>query len=72
MGDQLAVALQNAELLANAEARAKRQAYLNEISTQLHQSADVETIVGIGLRALSKQLNGTAVELELGRQTKTS
>lgn len=72
MGDQLAVAIQNAQLLANAEARAKRQAYLNEISTQLHQSADVETIVGIGLRALSKQLKGTAVELELGRQTKTS
>ena len=71
MGDQLAVAIQNAQLLANAEARAKRQAYLNEISTQLHQSTDVETIVSIGLRALSKQLNGTAVELQLGRQTKT-
>ncbi len=72
MGDQLAVAIQNAQLLATAEASAKRQAYLNEISTQLHQSADVETIVGIGLRALSKQLNGTAVELQLGRPTKTS
>lgn len=72
MGDQLAVAIQNAQLLANAEARAKRQADLNEISAQLHQSADVETIVGIGLRALSKQLNGTAVELQLGRQTEPS
>lgn len=68
MGDQLAVAIQNAQLLANAEARVRRQAYLNEISAQLHQSADVETIVEIGLRALSKQLNGTAVELQLGRQ----
>ncbi len=72
MGDQLAVAIQNAQLLANAESRVKRQAFLNEISTQLHQSADVETIVGIGLRALSKQLNGTAVELQLGRKTETS
>jgi GAF domain-containing protein len=72
MGDQLAVAIQNAQLLANAEARAKRQADLNEISAQLHQSADVETIIGIGLRALSKQLKGTAVELQLGRQTKPS
>ncbi len=71
MGDQLAVAIQNAQLLAHAEARAQRQAYLNEISAQLHQSADVETIVGIGLRALSKQLNGTAVELQLGRQKQT-
>lgn len=72
MGDQLAVAIQNAQLLAYAEARAQRQAYLNEISAQLHQSADVETIVGIGLRALSKQLNGTAVELQLGRQKQPS
>ncbi len=70
MGDQLAVAIQNAQLLANAESRAQRQATLNEISAQLHQSADVEAIVGIGLRALSKQLNGTAVELQLGRQAK--
>ncbi len=71
MGDQLAVAIQNAQLLAHAEARAQRQAYLNEISAQLHQSADVETIVSLGLRALSKQLQGTAVELQLGRQKQT-
>ena len=71
MGDQLAVAMQNAQLLAYTQARAQRQAYLNEISAQLHQSADVETIVGIGLRALSKQLKGTAVELQLGRQKQT-
>ncbi|MCA9943512.1 MAG: GAF domain-containing protein [Anaerolineales bacterium] len=72
MGDQLAVAIQNAQLLANAESRAKRQAFLNKISAQLHQSTDVETIVGIGLSALSKQLDGTAVELQLGRQKETS
>lgn len=72
MADQLAVAIQNAQLLSKAQAQAERQQYLNEISTQLHQSADVETIVGIGLRALSKQLNGTAVELQLGRPKQTS
>ena len=72
MGDQLAVAIQNAQLLAYAESRAKRQAYLNEISAELHQSADVEKIVSIGLRALSKQLNGTAVELQLGRRIENS
>ncbi|MCP4417586.1 MAG: GAF domain-containing protein [Chloroflexi bacterium] len=71
MGDQLAVAIQNAQFLARAEARAQRQAYLNEISAKLHQSADVETIVEIGLQALSKQLAGTAVELQLGRQKPT-
>lgn len=72
MGDQLAVAIQNAQLLAHTEARAQRQAYLNEISAQLHQSADVEAIVGIGLKALAKQLPGTAVALQLGRQAEKS
>ncbi|MCA9916537.1 MAG: GAF domain-containing protein [Anaerolineales bacterium] len=72
MGDQLAIAIQNAQLLAHAESRAQRQAYLNEISAQLHQSADVETIVGIGLQALTKQLAGTAVTLQLGRQPENS
>lgn len=72
MADQLAVAIQNAQLLARAESRAQRQAALNAISTQLHQSTDVETIVGIGLHALSRQLAGTAVELQLGRNTEKS
>lgn len=72
MGDQLAVAIQNAQLLARAESRAQQQAYLNAISAQLHQSADVETIVNVGLRALSKQLAGTAVELQLGRNLEKS
>lgn len=68
MGDQLAVAIQNAQLLIRAEARTQRQMYLNEISARLHQSSDVDTIVGIGLQALAKQLAGTAVALQLGRQ----
>jgi GAF domain-containing protein len=72
MGDQLAVAIQNAQFLARAEARTQRQTYLNEISAKLHQSANVETIVEIGLQALSQQLAGTAVELQLGRQKQTS
>ncbi|WP_420627649.1 GAF domain-containing protein [Candidatus Leptofilum sp.] len=72
MGEQLAVAIQNARLLAEAESRAQQQAYLNEISAKMHQSADVEAIVGVGLQALSKQLNGTAVALQLGRQKENS
>ncbi len=72
MGDQLAVAIQNARFLARAEARAQRQTTLNEISAELHQSTDVETIVKIGLQALSQQLAGTAVELQLGRQKPNS
>ncbi len=63
----LAIAIQNARLLGQAEARAQRQLNLNRISTQLHQTADVENIVGLGLRALSDVVEGDAVSLHLGR-----
>lgn len=67
MSDQLATAIDNAQLLAEAQARARRQHTLNEISTRLHSTADVEKIVGIGLQALSEQLQGAKVALHLGR-----
>jgi GAF domain-containing protein/HAMP domain-containing protein len=67
MSDQLATAIDNAQLLAEAQARARRQRALNEISTRLHDTADVEQIVGIGLQALSEHLQGAKVALRLGR-----
>jgi GAF domain-containing protein len=69
MSDQLASAIDGASLLAQTEARARRQQHLNEVSAQLHQTADVERIIRIGMEALSEQLNGLPLELRLG-QTK--
>ena len=63
----LASAIQNARLLAQAEDRAQRQLKLNRIGAQLHQTADVENIVGLGLRALSDMAAGGTVDLRLGR-----
>ncbi len=71
MSDQLATAIDNARLLAQTEAQARRQRLLNEVSTSLHRAADVEKIVEIGLRALSEQLGGAKVELKLGHPTTT-
>ncbi|MCP4358004.1 MAG: GAF domain-containing protein [Chloroflexi bacterium] len=65
--DQLGIAIENARLLARVEARAQRQETLAQISAQLHQIADVEEIVNVGLRALSEHLDGAAVSLQLGR-----
>jgi GAF domain-containing protein len=67
MGDQLATAIQNALLLAETERRAQRQKALNDVSARLHQTADIEEIVKIGLTAISEQLDGAAVQLQLGR-----
>ncbi len=71
MADQLAIAIENTRLLTLAESRANRQHVLNEVSTQLHRSSDMDTIIGIGLQALSDHLNGAKVKLRLGqRQSK--
>lgn len=65
---QLATAIENARLLARVEARAKRQHTLNQISNQLHQTANVEEIVHIGLHALSDHFKGMPVRIQLGKE----
>lgn len=68
MADQLAIAVENTRLLTQAEARADRQHILNEVSTRLHRSGDMDTIIGIGLQALSDHLQGARVKLRLGQR----
>lgn len=64
--DQLATAVDNARLLQRVEARAQRQQALAQISTELHQTADVDEILNISLRAISKHLKGADVQLQMG------
>jgi GAF domain-containing protein len=66
MSDQLAVAIENTQLVIMAEARVKQQQRLNEISAQLHRATDVPEIIGIGLQALSERLANCEVQLSLG------
>jgi GAF domain-containing protein len=72
MGDQLAIAIDNARLLADAEGRARRQRELNEISAQLRRTADTEAILRIGLQAISERLEGRPVGLSLGIRAEQS
>ena len=67
MCDQLAVAIDNAQLLVHAEARAHQQQLLNEVSANLYRAADVEKIVTIGLKSLVEQLQLPGVSLRLGQ-----
>ncbi|KAA3657541.1 MAG: GAF domain-containing protein, partial [Chloroflexi bacterium] len=66
MGDQLAIAIENARLLSKAEAEAYDQQLINQISSQLYQSVDVNSIVKLGLEAISQRLGGTDIQLMLG------
>ncbi|MCA9936228.1 MAG: GAF domain-containing protein [Ardenticatenaceae bacterium] len=68
MSDQLAVAIENAQLLAGAEARNRQQRLLNEISARMYQSVDVTEIVRVGLQAISDQLGGAEVGAQLGME----
>lgn len=67
MSDQLAIAIDNSRLLAAAESRGHRQRLLNQISAQLHNTADTDEIIRIGMNALSEQINGRSVQLSLGK-----
>lgn len=69
MADQLAVAIENARLLADAEARARQQRLLNEISAQMYRTTDISEIIRTGLQAISEQLGGAPITLQLGGQT---
>lgn len=66
MCDQLAVAIDNTRLLADAEGRARQQRELNQISAQLHNTADIEAILRIGLQAISDRVAGKPVGVSLG------
>lgn len=68
MSDQLAVAIENAQLLASAETRAQRQRELNEISARLYRSADIDEIINVGLEALSERLGTRDIILTLGKE----
>jgi GAF domain-containing protein/HAMP domain-containing protein len=70
MSDQLATAIENAQLLAQTERQVRQQKLLNDVSARLHQTANIEEIVRIGLTAISEQLDGTAVQLQLGQTAK--
>ena len=66
MADHLAIAIENSQLLARAEERALQQQKLNQISSQMYRSTDVDEIVRIGLQSLSDLYGGQPVELVLG------
>ena len=66
MTDQLAVGIENARLLSKAELEAQDQQLIHQVSSQFYQSVDVNSIVKLGLEAISQRLGGSDVQLTLG------
>ncbi len=69
MADHLAIAIENSQLLARAEKRARQQQKLNQISSQMYRSTDVDEIVRIGQKSLSELYDGQPIDLVLGEQS---
>ena len=67
MADQLAIAIDNARLLEEAQKRAADQQALNDISSQMRQATRIDKIAEMGLRTISNRISGSPVKLRLGR-----
>ena len=56
LADQIAQALENARLYAEAEKRAQREATIGQIVTQVRQQPDIDAILRTAVRELGKAL----------------
>ncbi len=60
MANHVAVAIQNAKLYKEARARARREAILREITTQVRGSVDVDTVMRISAQQVGRALGRRA------------
>jgi putative methionine-R-sulfoxide reductase with GAF domain len=65
IADQVAVALQNAENYARAQRQAEQEARLNEISSKIAQTTDVESALQVAVRELGRVLQAEQAVVEL-------
>ncbi len=70
LGAQMAISLQNAELFANAQRRAEREALINTISQKIQNAPTVQSAMQTAVAELGKALRAkrTFVDLQLSRE----
>ena len=69
IADRVAVAVENARLLDETRAYANRQAAIADISARMQQATDIEALMQITSRELSRVLNAARVYVRLGMPT---
>ncbi len=69
--ERVALALESARLLEEAERRAVRESIIGEITSRINASTDIDTILRSAVAEIGRQIHGTKVALELIPQTET-
>ena len=66
VADQMALAIENARLLADTRQRAERERLIADISAQVRASTDVNTILRTAIRELGRALRASDGLIRLG------
>jgi GAF domain-containing protein/HAMP domain-containing protein len=66
---EVAIAVENARLMEQTERRAQREARLNQISQQLRQATDIQSILQTATEQLSLALDTSHAQAQLGQRT---
>lgn len=65
---QVAVALQNSRLLAEAQTRAGQEALLNQIGQQIQGTTSIEEAAQVAIREIGRATNAPQVRIRLGKE----
>jgi PAS domain S-box-containing protein len=68
MADQLAIAIENANLIRQAQIRAEREKQVRAIADQIHRGASAEAILRSALTELNQMLGASQSVIRLGTQ----
>ena len=70
MADQLAIAIDNANLIEQAHARAEREQRVRAIADQIHRGASAEIILRSALTELNQMLGASKSVIRLGTRAR--
>lgn len=65
LSDRVALALENARLLADAQRRAAKERVIGEISDKISSAGNIESILQVALKELSNTINAAKLSIEL-------
>lgn len=68
VANQVAVALRNARAYEQAQARAQKEAVLNQISQRLQTAMDVESVLRIAAKEVGQALGAKYTDVQIGRR----